>query len=254
MPGISQYHVRLAQTDEEREAIYRFRYRINMEEKKMDCLSADHARKMLYDKSDFYSALYYVSHRGRLISSARVTRGTDGPFLHCEKEFFRIHDFEKHFAHEELAVVNHLAVDSCYAAVSVIQKTLMTACMEGMAAGAKIFFVSSDEWLLKKYESFGARIYKHPVQSEMKNQLYRMVLFLRDYEYLNKLKSPLLACLEKSCDDGGEDVRKVKELLGYRLSTGITPLSFYSEMKRLLYNIMLWRKALLHGAAFRTDG
>lgn len=249
---MSQFEVRLATTQEEREAIYRFRYKIYIEEKKKYHIPADHEQKRMYDEADAYSALYYILENGNMISSVRAMRGTDGAFLQRDIDFFGIAEFEKYFPHKELAIVNRLVVDANFRNTQVINETLIATYKGGINASTKICFIICDEWLLQRYEGFGSRIYGKPVELKNKMKRYRLLLILRDCEYLKKVKSPHLPYADRNLDDQGEYARKVTDLLGYPLSEGITPLSLKNKIKKAVYLAGLWFKQQPHSLPQKT--
>lgn len=72
------FKIRVAQTDEEREAVYRFRYPIYVEEKGFLVDVADHERRRLVDLEDDRSWIVYAEHDGEVVASTRVTWGGAG--------------------------------------------------------------------------------------------------------------------------------------------------------------------------------
>ncbi len=67
--------IQLAQTDEEREAVYRFRYPIYVEEKGFYQGTADHDGRRLVDPEDDRSWIVYAENDGEVVASTRVTWG-----------------------------------------------------------------------------------------------------------------------------------------------------------------------------------
>jgi hypothetical protein len=70
--------VRTATTDEERDAIYRFRYEVYVDELGRYRTAADHQRRRLADPEDARSWLFYATDGGEVVASFRVTWGGDG--------------------------------------------------------------------------------------------------------------------------------------------------------------------------------
>jgi hypothetical protein len=70
--------VRLATTDEEREAVYRFRYAVYVEELGRYQATADHAGRRLVDPEDAHSWNLYATAGGEVVGSFRITWGGDG--------------------------------------------------------------------------------------------------------------------------------------------------------------------------------
>jgi len=70
--------VRLATTDDEREAIYRFRYDIYVNELGRYRAAADHEHQRLADPEDTTSWLFYAADGDEVVASFRITWGGDG--------------------------------------------------------------------------------------------------------------------------------------------------------------------------------
>jgi hypothetical protein len=70
--------IRIATTPEEKEAVYRSRYAIYVEEMGRYQAVADHARKRLADPEDDYSWIVYAHDGTNVVASTRLTWGGDG--------------------------------------------------------------------------------------------------------------------------------------------------------------------------------
>jgi hypothetical protein len=71
-------HICQATTAEEREAVYRFRYIVYVEELGRYIASADHLRKLLIDPEDERSWNYYAHDGSEIVASYRITWGRHG--------------------------------------------------------------------------------------------------------------------------------------------------------------------------------
>jgi hypothetical protein len=67
-----------AETDADREAVYRFRYAVYVEEMGRYRSTADHQRKMLIDPEDAHSVIYVARQRTEVVGTLRTTFGEDG--------------------------------------------------------------------------------------------------------------------------------------------------------------------------------
>ena len=75
----SNIHIAIAETDDEKRAVYRFRYRIYVEEMGKYKSVADHARREFYEPCDAHSRLFYATENGEVVATARTTWGGDAP-------------------------------------------------------------------------------------------------------------------------------------------------------------------------------
>ena len=76
----SDIHIAFAETDEERRAVYRFRYEIYVEEMGKYRSVADHAQRLFHEPVDEQSRIVYATQNGEVVATARSTWGGDGPF------------------------------------------------------------------------------------------------------------------------------------------------------------------------------
>jgi hypothetical protein len=67
-----------AETDAERQAVYRFRYSVYVEEMGRYQSTADQARKMLIDPEDHHSVVYLARQGTQVVGTLRTTFGEDG--------------------------------------------------------------------------------------------------------------------------------------------------------------------------------
>lgn len=95
--------VRLATTDDEREAVYRFRYDVYVEELGRYGARADHERRRLADPEDERSWIFYASAGGEVVASFRITWGGDG-FSERQIEQYQLAPFLAELPPEVLAV------------------------------------------------------------------------------------------------------------------------------------------------------
>jgi CRP-like cAMP-binding protein len=95
--------VRLATTDDEREAVYRFRYVVYVEELGRYRAAADHARRRLADPEDARSWLVYAAVAGEVVGSFRITWGGDG-FSPRQIEQYQLAPFLAELPPEVMAV------------------------------------------------------------------------------------------------------------------------------------------------------
>src|SRR5207245_26961 len=76
--GVAAVEVFRAQSDQEREELFEFRYAVYVEELGRFRRTADHERRRLVEPEDACSVLYGARHEGRVVGTARLTFGGDG--------------------------------------------------------------------------------------------------------------------------------------------------------------------------------
>ena len=73
-------HIGIAETEEERRAVYRMRYDVYVEEMGRYQSVADHEQRMLYEDCDEQSRISYAAVDGEVVATARLTWGGDARY------------------------------------------------------------------------------------------------------------------------------------------------------------------------------
>ncbi len=100
---MSGIEVRTAITEAEREAVYRFRYEVYVEEMGRYQAVADHERRRLADPEDDHSWITYAAVDGEVVATTRVTWGGDG-FSPRQIEQYQLTPFLAEIPAERMAV------------------------------------------------------------------------------------------------------------------------------------------------------
>lgn len=75
MAGVPGMYIGMAETEEERRAVYRLRYDVYVEEMERYQTVADHKQRMLYEEVDEQSRISYAAVDGEVVATARLTWG-----------------------------------------------------------------------------------------------------------------------------------------------------------------------------------
>ena len=100
---------RLAGSEEEREAIQRFRYDVYVDELQRYGQRADHGQRMLVDEEDERSWLLYAADGEDILATTRITWGGHG-FSERQIEQYRLTPFLDELPHEVLSVGERVMV------------------------------------------------------------------------------------------------------------------------------------------------
>nr|AEQ20479.1 long chain N-acylphenylalanine synthase-like enzyme [uncultured bacterium CSL142] len=186
----SSEHVKLATTDAEKEAIYRLRYEVYIEEMggATQHPEADTAKRQLRDEMDENAAHFYVSQKGQVLACVRCNLRRFSLF-ECESEL-ELHRFAPAYPDNvsmtSRVVLHHELRDS-----DVLMHIACAAFGFGISTGMSSFdFVACNPRLIPLYSRLGYRIYKPGFRHPQYNYVVPMVLVFSDLEYLQKIKSP----------------------------------------------------------------
>ena len=189
--------IRFAETPEEREAVFRQRYRIYTEEMGVYRSSADHERKQLSDANDATGRLLYTSEGNEIVAAIRIHTGTGAPFPEAFKTVYDLRRFAPPVPYSEMAILTRFLVNSGHRGSS-ISFRLMAACHDFLLSqGIHMVFVACAPHLINLYLALGFRTYTRNFNDPDVGFVVPMVLLARDIEYLKRIKSPLLSKLTR---------------------------------------------------------
>ncbi|HTK19216.1 MAG TPA: hypothetical protein VL442_06885 [Mucilaginibacter sp.] len=218
------HHIQIAETSEECLSIYKFRYKIYVDELKKLHVNADHQQKLLFDEADRYMTLYYVTADSKLAATARSQRGFRGSFLKDDVGYFGISEFENFFDHDKIAIVDRLIVENAFRHTSLAHEMMLRIYIDGWQSGIRLCFITCDDNLLSMYIRYGFRIYQEPVLLNSGERRHKLLLLLCDKSHLKKVRSPFLFYLPEDLDDKGSYAALVEQKLSIDLLYQISPL------------------------------
>ena len=94
----------LAETEEEKEAVYRFRYDIYVEEMGRSSAAADHENRRLVESEDETARIWYAAQDGEVVATHRFSWGGDAPFTERLIEGYQLAPFLKELPPETMVV------------------------------------------------------------------------------------------------------------------------------------------------------
>lgn len=183
--------VRKATTDQEREAIYRLRYHVYIEE--MNGADrhqeADSQAQRLRDAWDDRAHHFYAMQQGTIVACARVIMRRDGP-LECE-EHFNLERFGPSYP-QHIGMTSRLALHPEHRG-SHLLKQLTCAIYQFLREEDIHFnFIDCHTRLLPLYSRLGFRAYRPGFNHAQYTYVVPLVLVVDDLEFLEQVKSPFV--------------------------------------------------------------
>lgn len=181
--------IRVARTAAEREAIYRLRYEIYVEEMHRLQPHADHARRRIEEPADKTAILLGAWDSGELVGTSRIN-----PTHKTKIEFPEIYDLETYESlfPQSVAIVTKLMIKPerrggrlCLALLCETYKALRT---EGM----KVVLIDANDHLLGIYTRIGFRPISAKVNHPLFGEVTPMVMFNRDLKHYEEIRSPFV--------------------------------------------------------------
>ena len=183
--------IRVAQTDDERRAIYEFRYRIYIEEMGKPYSHADHALKQLRDDLDDQATLLYATRNGEITGTLRINWGEDVSAFKAFAQSCALAKF-RHFPSASLSFCSRLMVDPARRSSALAAALSTAAYLKGRDRNTQFNFMHCAPRLLSFFERMGFRQYTQSFRDPEIGSQVPLVLVVEDVEHLRITRSPFL--------------------------------------------------------------
>ncbi len=195
--------IRIAQSTLEKEAIYRFRYQVYVEEMGKRPGYADHHQKMLFDDLDETADLFMVEFEGEIIATARLNQMNNTDFGEHWRSVYRLDKWNK-FDDSAISMSSRLMVALKWRGSAVLGGLLLALYENSRKKGVLFDFLNCTPSLLEFYEQLGYRRYSDGFMDKDAGYHLPLVLILEDVEHVRRVRSPfwrLARKLESNTDD-----------------------------------------------------
>jgi hypothetical protein len=197
--------IHLAESTEEKEAVYRLRYDVYVQEMGRYQGSADHAGRRLVEPEDETARIFYAAEDdGTLVATSRFSWGGDGPFTPRLIESYQLAPFLAEMAPERIAVgergmvVPRLRGSELFRQLGRYSRHFVS------EKRIELIFGACEPHLLSLYVGQGSRTFSHKnINSKEAGFLIPIVTVVEDVAYLRRIGSPNAA----TAKDWGEDAR-----------------------------------------------
>jgi hypothetical protein len=153
------YDVGLAETDEQKEAVYRFRYSVYVEEMGRYHGIADHAGRRLVEPEDDRSWIFSAcTDDGEVVGTARLSWGGNG-LTERQIDEYRLDPFLAELPPEHIAVGERVMVKPELRGTGLVEEVLSCSNQTGLAHDVRIQFGACEPHLLSLYLGGGLRTY-----------------------------------------------------------------------------------------------
>jgi hypothetical protein len=153
------YEVGLAETDDQKEAVFRFRYTVYVEEMGRYQGIADHVGRRLVEPDDDLSWIFYArADDGEVVGTARLSWGGNG-FTERQVEEYRLDPFLAELPPEHIALGERVMVKQTLRGTGLVEEVLGRSNDTGLAHDVRIQFGACEPHLLSLYLGRGRRTY-----------------------------------------------------------------------------------------------
>ena len=152
------FDVGVAETPEEREAVYRFRYSVYVEEMGRYQGSADHDGRRLVEPEDDVSWVFYAREGDDVVGTARLSWGAKG-FSERQVDEYSLPPFLAELPHEHLAIGERVMVTPRLRGSGLVDQLMAVRNDVAIANDIRIQFSCCEPHLLSLYLGQGRRTY-----------------------------------------------------------------------------------------------
>ena len=153
------FDVGLADSDEQKEAVYRFRYSVYVEEMGRYQGSADHEGRRLVEPDDAQSWVFYArAHDGEVVGTARLSWGGFG-FSERQVDEYGLGSFLAELPPEQVGLGERVMVKSALRGSGLVEELLRCREDVALAHDVRIQFSACEPHLLSLYLGQGRRTY-----------------------------------------------------------------------------------------------
>jgi CRP-like cAMP-binding protein len=233
----------------QREQIYRFRYRVYVEELAMTS-DADHERKWLRDDLDEQSVSYAVMDDGEVKGSLRVTYLEDLPDPSSIVEKFDMEPAVEAFGTSAICTTSRFILDQELRHGTIIYRLMLTAFLDARERNARLNFGDCSPHLLPFYEHLGYRRYTPGFNDTAYGFKLPILMLFGDREYFERVRSPLRRPAKQGSDDTEARAWFRRSYPDYESSETASFLPdnvFFDLLTERVASDPLHRVALLHG-------
>jgi hypothetical protein len=195
-------NIRLADTQAEREAAFRFRYDVYVSEMNRSQAYADHILRRIEEPLDANGSLFIA--RGvadQIVGTVRVNFGCDGGFSYY-RELYQMEEFGGYFPHK-MSITTKLMVTPEYR-MSLLPMQLACACFKlAMAKGVRFDIIDCNLPLKGFFEKLGYRQVFDAISHPEYGDVIPMVISCFDLQHLDEVRSPFRKFVRGNSDETG---------------------------------------------------
>jgi hypothetical protein len=181
--------IRKAESAEDRQRVFRFRYEIYVEEMNRPQTYADHAARMIEEPLDKTGRIYLAEdEQGRVVGTVRSNYGSDTDFG-CYEDFYQLRYTGGSFP-ARVSITTKLMVAKDHRQGSLAARLSMATYRDGITSGILFDFIDCNPHLEDTFHRYGYRTYTGRICHPEYGDVLPMVLLLTDLDHLEQVGSP----------------------------------------------------------------
>jgi N-acyl-L-homoserine lactone synthetase len=215
--------VRFATTKEEKQAIYKLRYQVFVEEEGWFANSADHERHTFRDEYDALSRLIIAIKGGTAVGTMRLLWGGDAPFPPHLRKLYLMRKFEHIVRDDQICLADRLMVShemrGGMLTFTMLCQALNFMLQRNVELVLVVLALQVDKWLAR-WLNWGFRQFAPSVSLEGVGQAIPLAGIVWDIEHLTRVDSPIVAAVKDGAEKHAETVRQLVQVLNETVPVG----------------------------------
>ena len=191
----NEFSLRFAESEEDRQAVYRLRYELYVEDQDLFQEEADHEHRWLYDSYDAKATILMAESEGKIVATMRAIWGAVVPFAEATREEYDLGLFDGVVDEADIMVMSRLLVRKEFRGTMITFQLIWKAWEYAGECGAELIIGSCEPHLLSHYRQFGFRPYSKLYNHPTNGILIPIVVVAGDLDHLRKIESPMLSPL-----------------------------------------------------------
>jgi hypothetical protein len=187
--------IRAAATRDELEAVYRFRYRIYVEEMQRKQLYADHERRLIEDPLDAFSINLVAWLGSEVVGVIRNNAAADGPLGQYE-EFYAMHTVGNDHP-RRTSITTRLMLAPGHRRGTLAIRLASASYRIGLERNVRWNFIDCNDHLLHLFTGLGWTEHRSPAEHPEYGVVNRLRLDLYDSNHLAAVSSPFSQVLDE---------------------------------------------------------
>ncbi len=188
--------IQFANTTAEREAVYRLRYDIYVNEGHAYKDVADHEHQFLTDAYDQSARLLHARVGDEVVGTLRLNWGADVPFSEEAMTTYEFQRFLPVVPREQIIIFSRFMTRPDYRSTGLSFQLLSAMFAFFVEHGLQLVFCDCRPHLINSYMRLGFRTYTQTYNDPIAGLLVPLVMVIEDLNHLEQLGSPLLPLLQ----------------------------------------------------------
>jgi predicted GNAT family N-acyltransferase len=197
-PILERINIIDAHTENEKQAVYRFRYQVQVQEMRRHIPYADHLRKRIFDELDSWSCLAYAELDGQIVGTVRLTVGSADEFPDELIQAFQLERFAQFEpGRKNIAIGTKLMVAPPYRKTPLFSRLMAKGYEITRSHAVQFCFGGCNPYLIPMYEKMGYRRFTAGFQDPGYGFVIPILLIAEDAEHFRNVRSPFLRIAKK---------------------------------------------------------